>query len=366
MGRVTGLALAVTLAALVLSGGAGDRAAADGGLTEYGPWMQLGDGTMRTYAAVGAEGALEAVGVEVTGVAMASLPTSGHPIQLFPALPAAAGLAGFTFAMVDWNPMGHIPPGVYDVPHFDFHFYYADQSSLASIRPGNCPGKGEGVDCETFERAMAPVPTELVAPGYVSVGAVVPMMGNHLINVGGPEFTGQPFTHTWIYGSFDGSITFLEPMITRAYLEQRPNTCVAIPQPAAYEFDGLYPTQYCMRYQSATDRYRVSVEGFKRHNDRQGLLAAAYPAQLCRAADAPGLAGWVASDLTLVQARQAIASSAEGSRVAAVRGLYQSLLGRDPVQADCSGLRSWVDSGMGTDDIRAGIMRSAEYRARHQ
>ena len=29
----------------------------------------------------------------------------------------------YRFMMLDWNPQGHQPPGVYTVPHFDFHFY---------------------------------------------------------------------------------------------------------------------------------------------------------------------------------------------------------------------------------------------------
>ena len=27
------------------------------------------------------------------------------------------------WALLNWNPHGHIPPGIYDRPHFDVHFY---------------------------------------------------------------------------------------------------------------------------------------------------------------------------------------------------------------------------------------------------
>ena len=93
--------------------------------------------------------------------------------------PEQASATPFKWLMLNWNPQGHIPPGVYDVPHHDFHFYIMEQSKLDEIKAGTCEAGGEGVDCETFERGMAPVPAEYVAPDYITVGAVVPAMGNH-------------------------------------------------------------------------------------------------------------------------------------------------------------------------------------------
>jgi len=34
--------------------------------------------------------------------------------------------SAFKFVELDWNPGGHEPAGVYDTPHFDFHFYTID------------------------------------------------------------------------------------------------------------------------------------------------------------------------------------------------------------------------------------------------
>jgi hypothetical protein len=34
----------------------------------------------------------------------------------------------FTYLLVNWNPTGHVPPEVYDLPHFDVHFYVNDNS----------------------------------------------------------------------------------------------------------------------------------------------------------------------------------------------------------------------------------------------
>lgn len=41
----------------------------------------------------------------------------------------------FTYVPMNWNPHGHMPPGVYDLPHFDVHFYTNSDSKRLAIRP---------------------------------------------------------------------------------------------------------------------------------------------------------------------------------------------------------------------------------------
>ena len=88
-------------------------------------------------------------------------------------------------------------------------------------------------------------------------------MGNHLIDSTSPEFGKPPekFTHTWIFGAYDGHITFYEPMITHEFFMNRPKECVPIKQPQAWEQAGYYPTYYCIRYLHNRDEYTVSLEG---------------------------------------------------------------------------------------------------------
>ena len=49
-----------------------------------------------------------------------------------------------------------------------------------------------------------------------------------------PEFIGKPFTVTYIYGFYHGNMTFVEPMITKAFLETHPDFTLPIKQPQAY------------------------------------------------------------------------------------------------------------------------------------
>ena len=120
------------------------------------------------------------------------------------------------------------------------------------------------MNCDDFKRATKPVPQKYVHPKHINVDAAVAMMGNHLIDIESPEHRKLPkkFTHTFIFGAYDGHITFYEPMITREYLLSRPNACMPIKQPQAWETGGYYPTRYCMRYLKGRAGYTISMERF--------------------------------------------------------------------------------------------------------
>lgn len=166
----------------------------------------------------------------------------------------------FTWFLLNWNPVGHDPPGIYDRPHFDFHFYILDYIERNFIRPGPC---GIVVNCDDFVIATKSVPERYLHPDYADFMAVEPRMGNHLVDATAPEITGQePFTRTFVYGSYDGKIAYYEPMITLEYLETQPNICIPLKLPAAYEISGHYPTRYCIRYSEYRKKYRITLEGF--------------------------------------------------------------------------------------------------------
>ncbi|MDX1396169.1 MAG: hypothetical protein R3195_17440 [Gemmatimonadota bacterium] len=166
----------------------------------------------------------------------------------------------FKWALLNWNPIGHIPPGVYDTPHFDMHFYIEPIEKVFAIEPGPCGP--EFVRCDQFERATKPLPPNYVASDYQDVQAVAPAMGNHLIDMTSPELHGEPFTRTWIYGFYDGRITFYEEMVTRAYMLEQGAECFPIKAPEAVEIGGYYPASSCIRFDPESEEYSVSMEDF--------------------------------------------------------------------------------------------------------
>ena len=85
-------------------------------------------------------------------------------------------------------------------------------------------------------------------------------MGAHWIDVTSPEISGAPFTQTFIYGSFDGRVTFYEPMITLDFLKNNSNFERAIPQPAKVQKSGWYPTK--MKVAKHDGLTEVILDGF--------------------------------------------------------------------------------------------------------
>jgi hypothetical protein len=249
--------------------------------------QKVGNGWARTYVALDANGAPLALGVSLDKAALEGLPAEPNATsrcfdkngngrmdvhecigdyQLVFALPqaeASRAVAPFKWVSLNWNPHGHFPPAppAWSEAHFDFHFYTAPRKTVKSIRPGPC---GELIDCEDFKKATRAVPSRYIHRDHINVDAAVPDMGNHLIDSKAPELAkdGPRFTHTFIFGAYDGRIIFYEPMITRAYLASNPNMCARIKQPQAWQEAGFYPTRYCVRYLDRVDRYTVSLEGF--------------------------------------------------------------------------------------------------------
>lgn len=251
--------------------------------------QKLGSGFARVYVALNADGTPRALGVRLDRNALAGLPKEpnatsrcfdmngdgkierGECIGDYPltfAIPggeAARAVAPFKWVALNWNPHGHSAPAPppWAAPHFDFHFYVAPRDDVKRLRPGKC---GEMIDCDDFKVATKPVPAKYVHADHIDVGAAVPDMGNHLIDSKSPELAkgGPPFTHTFIVGAYDGQITFLEPMVTRAYIGSKPRMCAPIKQPQAWQVAGAYPTRYCVRYSQRDGSYTVSIEDFVR------------------------------------------------------------------------------------------------------
>ncbi len=244
----------------------------------------IGKGTATTYAEFDPQGAPKAIGVAFSGTALEGLPAASdhhrchartkdgaidgstrcqETVEHVLPLPDAAARRAdipFKWVLLNWNHAGHIPPGIYDVPHFDVHFEMASIADVFAIEPGPCGP--EFVRCDQFQIGKKPLPANYIHADYHDVDAVVPAMGNHLIDLTGPEFNKQPFTRSWIYGVYDGKVIFYEEMVTRAHLLSKPNTCTPIKSPKAVDTRGYYPTVSCIRYDAANGEYAVSMEGF--------------------------------------------------------------------------------------------------------
>ena len=265
----------------------------------YGPAQTLGNGTVRTYITLDDKDPTLPVeiGVAMSEDAMNNLPTAAATIAA-PGHEAHANMGmvmnmylldlptqnptPYKFVQFDWNPAGHEPPGVYDLPHFDFHFYRVPVSVRNSIVP---------TDPQYATKAATFPGEQLRAPFYLDAGsaakapaaaATVPLMGLHWLDVRSPELQAmagkpqafQPFTRTFIYGSWNGEFIFDEPMITRAYILAKKETqdhrvrdeMIPVSTPAKYALSGFYPNAYRITYDEQKKEYRVGLTALVRRD----------------------------------------------------------------------------------------------------
>ena len=250
-----------------------------------GGQTELGKGTVSSYAELNRQAEPTGIGVVFSPTALDELPTGGsdfhhcfdrnrdgtidrateclHSYEYVIPLPDAVARRGdipFKWVLLNWNPVGHIPPGIYDVPHFDVHFYIEPIANIFAVVSGPCGP--EFVRCDQFEVAKQPPPANYVPPDFRDVDAVAPAMGNHLIDLTGPEFNKQPFTRSWIYGVYGGRVIFYEEMVTRAVLLNKPQSCSPMKSPKAVATSGFYPTVSCLRHNAMTGETTVSLETF--------------------------------------------------------------------------------------------------------
>ena len=239
----------------------------------YGSAKTLGNGSARVFVTLDAHKKPASIGVAITEDAMSGLPMT--PVQPSPAaatlsleLPKEAKGSGYDHVMVDWNPNGHEPDHVYTHPHFDFHFYTISEKEQMSIMPTS----------PDFQKRASRVPDAKFAPaGYVAANvlmkapasaATVPMIGLHWIDGAAGELNGHMFTTTFLWGSFDGKFIFIEPMITKAYIESAKTAPInelvmPLTAPAKYQHPGYYPASYSVRYDPSAKEYRIALDGLK-------------------------------------------------------------------------------------------------------
>lgn len=226
--------------------------------TYVGPAEPLGNGDVRTYVELSEDGDPNVVGVAIAADALSGLPTGPAPLQLVLTFPEQIEQTPFQHVLFDWNPEGHEPPGTYDLPHFDVHFYTTSSADREQITP----------DDPDYEAKLAAAPpAEYLPSGYVQFPGGVPQMGSHWGDSNAPEFRGEPFTTTLLWGSYDGDVTFVEPMMTKAWLESMPEFEESLVLPEKYEVGGYWPTTYGAFYDAESDEYRIYVGGL---TERQG------------------------------------------------------------------------------------------------
>jgi hypothetical protein len=206
------------------------------------PWT---DSAAKPFVTRDAKGGIATIGLTIPAAAV-----NGTPTKRSEAVLPMTGAGMVQSANLQWHPSGHEPEHVYDVPHFDVHFYTISEKTRGGIVPNSPLGK------VMPPKAILP-PASILAPGFV------PGMGMHDILASEPEFHKQPFTVSPIIGYWDGKLAFFEVMFTKVWILKNQDKTGAYPQPASVQQHGFYPTKYSVHYDKAADAYQVSLTNFR-------------------------------------------------------------------------------------------------------
>lgn len=209
---------------------------------------------------------VQAVGLSVPIAAIDSAPAEGGPMAWPPAAAAVLRLpetaqaqSGLTHFTMYWEAQGH-PPAPYMVPHFDFHFYTIPSAQRTAI------------DCaNTAKPAALPtgyaLPDESLPPDVakmigvpVLIGVCVPQMGMHSL-LGSELQSTTPFRGSMVVGYYDAKPIFIEPMISRAMLEEKKS--FDLPIPAIPGLAGPHPTTFHGEYDAQQGVYRFVFSDFQ-------------------------------------------------------------------------------------------------------
>ncbi|MBC7743528.1 MAG: DUF5602 domain-containing protein [Flavobacterium sp.] len=246
------------LAVLIFAGCEPDAAIPESQLTQqegktfYCDKVNFCHGTIQSFVTMDSENKPMSLGVRFSESILTNLPSDPmkNVKEAVLKIPKEAKDVGIDHIELGWNPQGHEPDPIYTLPHFDLHFYKVSSSEQASVVPGP---------------DLVTVMSKYIPTDYISGVIAVPNMGVHYVDLTSPEFTGSQFDKTFIYGFYKGSMTFLEPMFTRTFLQTKPNITIPIKQPASFQKAGYYPTSYRISHNAGNNEYVVALDGLKYH-----------------------------------------------------------------------------------------------------
>lgn len=209
----------------------------------------LGNGKVYTWTTFTSDKKPSSVGITFTKGAFENLSHTSPPKLVLTFPTEAQGQIPFDHLYLDFAHTGHSPAGVYDVPHFDIHFFIQALAERLAI---------PAYDASTSTRFEKFPDMTYLPSDYVRVPEGEAQMGVHWVYSKAPELTGGKFTETFVVGSYDGKMTFFEPMVTLDLLTSKPTITKTIPLPSKFAKAGYYPMKYSIKQDG--DNVVVSLE----------------------------------------------------------------------------------------------------------
>lgn len=208
----------------------------------YGEFVAVGNGKARAYISRNSDGSVKQVGFTFTEDALEGLPAQNAEFSLPMPADNQTLIKHISF---DYSVVGHGPEHVYDVPHFDIHYYMITDRERNEI---------------TLEDPKIDIlpPAASIPKNYIP-GPNQAKMGKHWFDTTSHEYHGKDFTSTFIYGSYNGKFIFMEPMIAINYLKQKPNVDLPVAKLGTISQQGLYPQTYSILWEKERREYTIAL-----------------------------------------------------------------------------------------------------------
>ena len=213
----------------------------------WGEPLATTKGKIRSFVKFNMRDGNDQVGVAISNSLVTALGDYHEMKSFIVPLPRASSIRPFNHVVVDWNPHGHIPSHIYDVPHFDIHFYFIPESLRQTI---TC----QDADAAVCMKQPAP---EMIPPFYQPTPAGDMKMGWHWFDPRSPEFNGHPFTVTLIYGFYNGVMSFIEPMVTRDFLLSKASYSAPTYPSQYYANSRIFPHSYSVSYNQSEKMHYI-------------------------------------------------------------------------------------------------------------
>ena len=218
----------------------------------YGDKVTVGNGSVRSFLSNADDPAKMELGLEMEEAAFENLPHLGEEFLIN--LPAKAlQITPYKHISMNWAHVGHGPQGVYDKSHFDIHFFMVgrdEQNAISASSPD-----------------LQKLPDSTFLPEfYFPEPGGIDLMGKHWADVTSPELNPvnpSPFTSTMVYGTYNAKVVFLEPMVTKDFLQSKPDTIMNIRQPHSLAVSSNYPEKYKIHSDAASGKVFVTLTSFK-------------------------------------------------------------------------------------------------------
>jgi hypothetical protein len=244
--------------------------------TLVGEKKNIGNGSVHTWLKVDTKTREpRSIGVTLTASGLSGLPgdadapqagslklrlMDGGPHHTFEyelKFPPEVAETAFRHMGFNWNPEGHGPKGIFTKAHFDVHFYMATPEYRHGIHVDLQDADPGHVKTSNLEP-----PGQFLPPDYqLAPNTAEPRMGSHYADVTSDQLKPGNFSNIFLLGVHGGNILFWEPMLTKAYLETKPNFTAKLKLPKAYPVSGYYPTAYSVIYDQNRQEFNISLDG---------------------------------------------------------------------------------------------------------